>query len=253
MDIKELLEFARTVAEKGGAKTLEYFRNGVEIDHKTDDSPVTVADRQAELVMREIITEKFPDHGIIGEEFGKTNEDSDIQWILDPIDGTISFIHGIPTYTTLIGITIKDEPVIGIIHAPALGEMTYAATGLGAFHNNEPCKVRKCNRIEDASFITTDLEHIHKHNFTEAFDALLETTKYHRTWGDAYGHSLVATGRADIMFDPILKVWDAAALLPVIKESGGVFCTVSGEEDIYGGNGISVHPDLKEAVLEYFK
>lgn len=252
MDIIELLDYAKVVARKGGEHTLKYFQKGVEVDNKQDHSPVTIADREAEQVMRTLITKKYPEHGIIGEEFDNTNSNSDIQWILDPIDGTISFIHGIPTYTTLIGITINKQPIIGIIYAAALDEMADAAIGHGARFNGEPCHVREKTRLEDCTLITTDIHHIRKHNYNDAFENLLEKTRYHRTWGDAYGHMLIATGRADIMFDPILHIWDAAALLPVIKESGGLFCSTKGKEDIYAGNGISMHPGMKDQVLSLF-
>mgnify|MGYP006292688975 CR=1 FL=1 len=133
MTLNELLKAATEISRIGGDHTLKYFRKGVKVERKGDESPVTIADRETEEIMRKEIKHRFPDHGIIGEEFDPENEDSDIQWILDPIDGTKSFIHGIPLYTNLIGITIKGKPQIGIIHAPAMNELCAAAIGQGFF------------------------------------------------------------------------------------------------------------------------
>jgi len=195
----------------------------------------------------------FPDHGILGEEYGSENEESPVQWILDPIDGTKSFIHGVPLYTTLVGVLVEDEPVVGVIYVPALGEICEAAKGRGARLNGEVCKVRTCENISEATFLSTDATTSAEVGFGEEFRELLEKTRINRTWGDAYGHMLVATGRADLMFDPILNIWDAAPLLPILKEAGGVYCDVTGKQTIQTGNGISCSKNLMPEVLEVFK
>lgn len=252
-DLESIHEAAIEIAKKGGDHTLNYFNKSYDVERKSDNSPVTIADREAESIMREAIAERFPDHGIIGEEHGRSNEASSVQWILDPIDGTKSFIHGVPLYTTLIGVVVDKQPVVGIIYAPALDELCEAARGNGARLNGEPCRVRPCDELSKASFMSTDAYTAAKFNNGDAFDALLEKTRIHRTWGDAYGHMLVATGRADLMFDPVLNIWDAAPLLTILQEAGGVFCDTAGNETIESGNGFSCGCELLPQVLEVFR
>lgn len=251
--IQELLEAATEIAKIGGEHTLNYFKKEVEVISKADDSPVTIADRETEKIMRAEIEKRFPDHGIIGEEFGKTNEESDIKWVLDPIDGTKSFIHGVPFYTTLIGVLVDGEPKIGIIYAPAMNELCAAAIGFGATLNGKPCNVRDTKKLEDATFLVTEIEYFKDFGQQELFNELLSKTKIHRTWGDAYGHMMVAIGRADLMYDPILNIWDAAALLPVMKEAGGIFSDNKGKETIYSGNGYSTSMKLFPEVKNIFE
>ncbi|MGF1669215.1 MAG: inositol monophosphatase family protein [Balneolaceae bacterium] len=251
-DLNELRKSAALIARSGGDSTLKYFKKSFNLEFKDDESPVTNADKQAEIVIREAIRKKYPSHGIIGEEFGIENQNSDIVWIIDPIDGTQSFIHGVPFYTTLIGIMVDGVPSVGIIYAPALNEMVSAATGGGVTLNEKECRARPCDDIRKATFLTTDFENIEKFGFQRPFRKLLHATRVHRTWGDAYGHLMVATGRADIMFDPILKIWDAAALLPVVTEAGGSYTDVHGKKTIETGNAISCTKGLAEDVIKIF-
>lgn len=252
-DLDAIHKSAIEIAKEGGVHTLKYFNQSVEVERKSDDSPVTVADREAESIMRESITKKFPDHGIIGEEHGRTNESSVIQWILDPIDGTKSFIHGVPLYTTLIGVVVDGQPVCGVIYAPVLNELCEAAKGKGARLNDQECSVRECDDLSEATFLSTDAYTAVEYDFGAAFDSLMEQTRLHRTWGDAYGHMMVATGRADIMFDPILSIWDAAPMQTILSEAGGVFCDTTGKETIESGNGISCSRPLLPEVLKVFE
>ncbi|MFA5669231.1 MAG: histidinol-phosphatase [Balneolaceae bacterium] len=251
-DIKELLAAATEIAKIGGQHTLKYFKKDFQVLSKADESPVTIADRETEQVLREEILKRFPDHGIIGEEFGRTNEGSSIQWVLDPIDGTKSFIHGVPFYTTLVGVMIDNEPIVGVINAPALDELVAAAIGHGVTFNGEPCHVRDTENMEDATFLVTEIRRFQDHGLDPQFQELMSQTKIHRTWGDAYGHMMVAIGRADIMFDPVLNIWDAAALLPVLKEAGGVFSDMDGNETIHSGNGFSTNKALYPKVKAIF-
>ena len=250
--LEELRKSAEEFAKAGGDSTLQHFKKSFQLEFKEDDSPVTNADRQAERIIRERINERYPEHGIIGEEFGEENTDSDVVWILDPIDGTQSFIHGIPFYTTLIGVLVKKRSEVGVIYAPALGEMVSAATGLGCTLNGERTGVRKCDDLSKATFLSTEVTTFEQHGFSTLFKELLNRTRLHRTWGDAYGHLMVATGRADIMIDPILNIWDAAALLPVITEAGGSYTDLSGQESIYTGNALSTSPALRSKILSLF-
>lgn len=252
-DIKELLQAAKEIAFIGGKHTLKYFKQDFEVISKEDDSPVTIADRETEQVIREEILKRYPDHGIIGEEYGRTNEESPIQWVLDPIDGTKSFIHGVPFYTTLIGIMINNEPVVGVINAPVLDELCAAGIGLGVTLNDKPVSVRATENMKDATFLVTEIRRFQECGMEPQFQDLMAKTKLHRTWGDAYGHMMVAIGRADIMFDPILNIWDAAALLPVLREAGGIFSDTNGVETIHSGNGFSTNKALYPQVKAIFE
>lgn len=251
--LKELRTAAEEFAKAGGDTTLNYYRQSFDIEYKDDDSPVTNADREAESVIRDMIRERYPDHGIIGEEYGEENSGSDIVWILDPIDGTKSFIHGVPFFTTLIGILVNGKPEVGVIYAPALNELVSAATGLGCTLNGSETGVRNCDQLKKATFLTTDIVSFAEYGYDEAFKKLYNTTRVHRTWGDAYGHMMVATGRADIMIDAVLNIWDAAALLPVITEAGGVFCDITGVSTIKSGNAISTNQSLKNDIIQLFE
>jgi len=251
-DLDTIHKAAIEIARLGGEHTLKYFGKGIEVERKSDDSPVTAADREAEELMRQEIGRRFPTHGILGEEHGSVNEESPVQWILDPIDGTKSFIHGVPLYTTLLGVVVEDQPSIGVIYAPALDELCDAAKGKGARLNGETCGVRPCSQLSEATFLSTDATTSADFGYDEEFRELLNRTRVNRTWGDAYGHMLVATGRADIMFDPILNIWDAAPLLPILQEAGGIYCDVTGKETIQTGSGISCSRELIAEVLAIF-
>ncbi|MEX0686159.1 MAG: inositol monophosphatase family protein [Balneolales bacterium] len=248
-NIQEILDFSCKVARRGGDSTLQYFKKDLDIERKADDSPVTVADKEAETIMRNMILEKFPDHGILGEEHGQVNEESQIQWILDPIDGTKSFIHGIPLYTTLIGVLINNKPVTGVIYAPALDELCAAGLGLGCRFNGQKCQVREIKNLKEATFLTSDLQSVFEGRSISLFNDLIQKTRLHRTWGDAYGHMMVATGRADIMFDPVLEIWDAAPLLTIIKEAGGSFFDLYGNERIDTGSAISCGTRIRGDIM----
>lgn len=246
---EEYLQFAIYLARTAGKKTLDHFRKDVAVDRKGDDSPVTIADREAEKWMRERIADKYPDHGIVGEEYGVDGAQKSIQWILDPIDGTLSFIHGIPLYTTLIGITFEGEPEIGVIYAPATQELCEAGTGLGARYNGKDCRVSDTALMRKATLLSTDITTILSEGLEAPFRVLLDECRLHRTWGDAYGHMMVAIGQADIMFDPVLNIWDAAPLLPVMQEAGGVFLDFQGHAVINSGHGFSSNERLAAYVL----
>ncbi|MCG2590587.1 histidinol-phosphatase [Rhodohalobacter sulfatireducens] len=252
ISLQELQSAAVDFAEEGGKSTLKYYKKSFDLEFKSDDTPVTNADRNAEKVIREKINKYYPEHGIIGEEFGTENEDADVVWVLDPIDGTQSFIHGIPFYTTLIGILVEGQPEVGVIYAPALDEMVAAATDLGCTLNGSEIEVRECKDLSKATFLSTDVTTYEEHGFQKPLESLLKSTRIHRTWGDAYGHMMVASGRADIMIDPILSIWDAAALLPVVSEAGGSFTDVHGEKTIETGNAITTNTTLAKKIIQLF-
>jgi histidinol phosphatase-like enzyme (inositol monophosphatase family) len=249
--IETLTAHAARLAREAGEVTLRYFGGRVEHDDKADGTPVTRADREAETLLREGILERYPDHGILGEEFGETNPSARVRWILDPIDGTRSFMHGVPLYGVLVGIEADGEPVAGVAHFPALGETVAAGRGLGCTLNGEACSVSQVDRIEDSLILTTDVERILSRPQGPGWRRLQQGAAFSRTWGDCYGHALVATGRAEAMVDPVLSPWDAGPLLTILVEAGGSFSALDGTESIHGGSGISTNGRLHETVLAH--
>lgn len=247
--VETLLESARHFAIEAGEVTLRHFGGVVEGDHKADGTPVTVADREAETRLRSLIAERFPGHGVLGEEFGETLPDAPIRWILDPIDGTLSFSRGVPLYGVLIGIEMEGRPVVGVAHFPALGETVAAAEGLGCTWNGAACSVSEVDELRHSLILTTD-ETRGRAELGDRWPDLAAEGYFSRSWGDCYGHALVATGRAEVMVDPVLSPWDAAPLLTILTEAGGTFTDLDGNATIHGGSGISTNGVLHSAVVD---
>ncbi|MDX6497988.1 MAG: histidinol-phosphatase [Blastocatellia bacterium] len=248
-NLKSLLDFAVGIAREAGDITQRYFKGSFAVERKADNSFVTAADREAEMSLRANIKEAFPDDAILGEEEGARAGKSNRRWILDPIDGTYSFVHKVPLYGVLIGLEIDDEAVLGVVNLPALDEQVYAARGLGCFWNDKPAQVSSTESLSDALLLATDFGDCQQHGFGRAAEMLQKQVQARRTWGDVYGHILVATGRAEIMLDPIMNVWDCAPLLPILEEAGGTFTDWQGQRTIHGGNAISTNGRLFEAVM----
>jgi histidinol-phosphatase len=247
--LQDLLDFGVSIAREAGEITLRYFRREFETRLKGKDNFVTQADIEAEEFLRRRIAEKFPDDAIIGEERGEREGSTGRRWIVDPIDGTYSFVHGVPFYGVLIGVEIDGEPTVGVINIPALNEIVYAAKGLGCFWNGACARVSQTARLEDALLLSTDFGSCARYGFGAAADELQRGAAMRRTWGDCYGYVLVATGRADVMLDPAMNVWDCAALLPVVEEAGGTFSDWQGARTIRGGNAIATNGLLFEEVM----
>ena len=254
--MQERLEHARNIAYQAGDLTLRYFNNanGLAVERKDDESPVTIADRETEQLLRQKIAERFPDDAIFGEEFPPLEGTSGYRWILDPIDGTKSFICGVPLYSVLIGLEHEGQCMGGVIALPALGELVWAGRGLGAWlesKQREPkrCRVSECSNLAEATFLTSEVLGFDQYKRREVYDHLERSTRFTRTWGDAYGYTLIATGRADVMVDPAMAVWDAAPLLVILEESGGRFTDWQGNATIYGGEGVATNGLLHEEVL----
>ncbi len=244
-----LLDFAIELAHEAGVLTLEYYGGIVEYDAKGDGSPVTIADREAEELIRQRVAERFPGHGVLGEEFGSSNPDARVRWILDPIDATRSFMRGVPLYGVLIGIEVEGEAVVGVAHYPPLGETVAAGSGMGCTWNGEPCHVSPISSMDSAVVLTTDVERILSRPEGAGWRRLQQRCAFSRTWGDCYGHALVATGRAEVMVDPIMNPWDAGPFLTIVTEAGGRFTTREGEATIHGGSGVSTNGVLHDEVL----
>jgi histidinol-phosphatase len=245
--LSELLEVAIDAAYRAGKRTLAYFNTGVSVDRKADATPVTIADREAERILRERIAHYYPDHAILGEEEGETLGNPDFRWILDPIDGTKSFISGIPLYGTLVGIEVRGAPAVGVIYLPALDDMVAAADELGCRWNGRPCRVSSVTDLSEALIVTSSITTCQERS--DAFDRLAKATRLQRTWGDASGYALVATGRAEIMMDAAVSPWDVGPMIPILREAGGVFTDWQGKSTIYGKDGVATSAALQQSVL----
>ena len=221
----ELVDTAVALLRQAGELTLTYFRNpDLAIDRKGDGTPVTVADRAAERMLREEIENRFPDDGILGEEEAEKIGTSGRRWIIDPIDGTKAFTHGVPLYTNLLALEDSNGIALGVINVPALGETVWAGRGRGCFLDGARCSVSDRAELSGSYLSVTGF-----HEWTpDMFDRVTGSGLQLRTWGDAYGYALVASGRVEAMFDPALAWWDLAAMLVVIPEAGGTLTSWSG-------------------------
>jgi histidinol phosphatase-like enzyme (inositol monophosphatase family) len=255
-DRQDRFEFAREISQQAASLTLKYFGEAtLPVERKTDDTPVTIADREAERLLRKAIARRFPNDSITGEEFGQDLQKGPFHWILDPIDGTKSFICGVPLYGTLVAVLEENQPLLGVIQLPALSESVYAMNGQGTWHQRadgppRAARVSNCQALCDAVFVTSERRLFDQCRASHAMVALESRCKVTRTWGDCYGYALVATGRADIMIDPQLQVWDAAPMVPVLAEAGGSFTDWQGNARADGGSGIATNRQLLPSVLE---
>jgi histidinol phosphatase-like enzyme (inositol monophosphatase family) len=247
-------KLAVEVAKAAGGHTLTYFRRGVDVERKDDQSPVTQADREAELLARERIRAAFPDDAVLGEEFGEIPGTSGYRWVIDPIDGTKSFISGVPLYSTLIGVVHEQRAIIGVIYIPALDEGAHAARGGGAWYfsgggDDVPTTVSDRPTLRDGLFVTSQVDSFDQRGGAEVFHSVQRLAYVTRTWGDGYGYLLVATGRAEVMIDPAMQLWDAAAVQPVLEEAGGTFTNWQGEPTIFSGEGVATNGLVYDEVV----
>jgi len=249
--LSSYLNFATQTAYLAGRLTLGYYQSGVAVDYKADHSPVTIADRKAEELIRSRIEEAYPEHAIVGEEFGlKESQGASQRWIIDPIDGTKSFMRGVPLYGVLLGLEIEGKVEVGAAYFPALDEMIAAASGLGCWWNGRPARVSSISQLKQAYFSTTTVQAFEKHGRGQAFQRLLRSCYYLTGWSDAYGYLLVATGRVEMMLDPVMNVWDCGPFPPILSEAGGFFGDWKGNPTIYGHEALATTPALLPQVLE---
>ena len=248
-NLKSLLDFAVDAAWRAGRQTLGHYQTAPPTERKADNSPVTIADRQAEETIRNLIQRHWPGHAILGEEYGTEPGDGQLTWINDPIDGTQSFIRGVPFYSTLLALTAGQEPLLGVMYFPALDDMVYAAQGLGCFWNGRPARVSTIDDLTKAAVMTSTLNYFEPLNRAAAWQNMVHHSEIQRTWGDAYGYAMVATGRAEVMIDPIMEVWDAAPLQVILEEAGGTFTDWQGTPTIYNRESIATNGHLLEAVM----
>ncbi|MDG2427628.1 MAG: inositol monophosphatase family protein [Acidimicrobiales bacterium] len=244
----EDLKFAEEIAREAGLLTLGLFRQtDLVVEDKEDGTPVTAADRKAERLLRERIKDTHKNDAIVGEEEADTEGTSGRTWILDPIDGTQSFVHGVPLYANLVALEDEHGPAVGVINIPALNECVSAGRGLGCFMNDEPTQVSKQTNLSSACIVTSGIDYWPS---AVLLDQLISAGALIRTWGDAYGYVLVATGRAHAMVDPIVSRWDVAPMLTIFPEAGGVFTDLSGKVTAEGGDALATNALLAPKILE---
>jgi histidinol-phosphatase len=234
------------------------YQSDLKIMEKDNGSEVTKADRDSEILIREMISKDFPEDNVVGEEFENIeNGDAKFTWSIDPIDGTRAFSKGVPFFGTMIGLKDESGPLFGMINLPALGESIWGYRGKGAFWKNQRGEVSKCciskvDSVEASVLSTSGAEYFKDKNLDDRFYDLVRKTKFHRTWGDCYGYSLLATGRIDVMIDGSLEFWDILPLIPIIRESGGTITDLKGEDPLSGYGAIACHPDLHQKILNHF-
>ena len=248
--LRDYLGFAVETAYEAGRLTLGYFQTGLQPDMKEDQSPVTIADRKAEELLRTRIESRFPHHAILGEEFGsKDAADSSHRWLIDPIDGTKSFVRGVPLYAVLLGLEIDGTVEVGVAYFPALDEMVAAASGEGCWWNGRRAHVSPITELDQAVVTFSDVSNFARQGRAGAWERVKQSCYYRAGWGDAYGHMLVATGRVEVMLDPIMNAWDCGPFPPILQEAGGFFGDWQGTATIDGGEALSTTRILLPDVL----
>ncbi len=253
-NLEELKAFTKELAQASGELIMRYWNaDSYEIERKADTTPVTEADHEAERLMRAMIKERYPEHGIIAEEFGNENEDADFVWVLDPIDGTKSFVGHVPLFGTLIGMLYKNEPAIGCIHQPVLGELVIGDNKTTTL-NDKPVKIRPCDELKEALLLTTDPIYFTPERELHGLAALSQKVYLNRAWGDCYGYLLVASGKADLMLDPEMAPWDILPVIPVIRGAGGIITDWQGNPATVGTTSALAAPaEIHAAALEILK
>lgn len=251
MDLKPLLDFATELAYDAGRLTLGYFgRTGdLGLEHKADLSPVTLADREAEELIRRRVGARYPEHAVVGEEYGEDDKVATHRWIVDPIDGTKAFVRGVPLYGVLVGLEVEGRIEVGVANFPALGELCAAATGLGCTLNGRAVRVSSAKSLAEGTVGFTDIASFAKYNRAEAWGRVAAASYDRRGWSDAYGHMLVATGRMEAMLDPVMNAWDCGPFPVLLREAGGYFGDWAGRETIYGNEALSTTRALLPELL----
>lgn len=229
-----------------------YFRKRTyTIEQKSNQTPVTPGDRESEQVMRTLINDRFPDHGIIGEEFGSENSNAEYVWVLDPIDGTIAFIHGVPLFVTLIALLKNGQPILGAINQP-IAHLRCEGDNETAWLNGDVISARTPTSIEEATVLATDLLNVRRLRGKQGMENLLERARLFRTWGDGFGYILLASGKADIMLDAKMAPWDILPVIPVVRGAGATITTFSGGDPVIGDCAISAHPSIHSEIVTLF-
>ena len=250
MKEKDLIEFIGELAQESCQIIKHYFSiPELKVDLKKDETPVTLADREAEEIMRKIIEKKFPDHGIMGEEFGSIRNDAEYIWVLDPIDGTKAFAKACPLFGTLICLTKKGRPILGAIHQPLLNQLVIGDNET-TYLNSHQIHVSNTNSLSEADLLCGDLKSPAKYHNAQNWENLIKNVHSLRTWGDCYSYLLVAMGNADIAVDPIMQPWDLLALIPIIRGAGGLISDWHGNDPVKGSSIVASNPHLHKQIIE---
>lgn len=250
MSLRGYLDFAVETAYLAGRLTLGYFQTGLRPEFKQDASPVTIADRKSEELIRQRIERRYPAHAIVGEEYGiQGDAGATHRWFIDPIDGTKSFVCGVPLFSVLIGLEVEGTMQVGAAYFPALDEMLCAATGEGCYWNGRRAQVSSVSSLKQAVVAFTDPASFARYGRGAAWDRLQAATYHRAGWCDAYGYMLVATGRVELMLDPIMAPWDSGPFPPILQEAGGYFGDWQGNPTIYSGEGMATSMLLLPQVL----
>jgi histidinol-phosphatase len=249
MSADTYLQAAAEAARIAAAVALKYYGKNPEQKIKADGTPVSVTDLEAERAAREWIEKRFPDDGIAGEEFPSVRESAARRWIIDPIDGTFTFLRGVPFWGTIVAVAEGESVIAGAVFCPVLGEEISAAPGKGCWFNGARCSVSATSDLSKATLLTTDARFLQDASRRARWTTLQNSVGAMRTWGDCYGYILVATGRADIMIDNAVSAWDVAALMPIITEAGGILTDWKGKATAFGGDAIATNAALSKEVL----
>jgi len=244
----EFIQFVAYLCEEAAKEILPHYGPTVEIDRKSDATPVTLADRNAEKRIRTLIAEKYPEHGIIGEEYGSERDDADFVWVLDPVDGTKSFISGVPLFATLIALLYKGKPVIGAINQPVLQQLIIGDCTTTTL-NGKPVHGREACPLSEATLCTTDTIREGLWQNDADWSALPPKTALYRSWGDAGGYILLCSGFIDIMCDPTMEIWDCAAIIPCLLGAGLEVTSWSGGDPFDERSIIAAKPSLHKEVM----
>ena len=236
-----MLQAVAEVARLTGDVALKHYRTRLTVEKKRDGSPVTIADRAAEEAARAWIMSRFPGDAILGEEFGSNGDQTGRRWLIDPIDGTKTFVRGVPLWGTLIAVVDGDDVIAGAINCAAASEMVVAAVGEGCWWNDAPARVSPQTDLAHATVLCTSPRFVGQPERDARWRTIAEDAAVARTWGDCYGYLLVATGRAELMVDNVMSPWDAAALVPVIREAGGEFSDWNGHVTAFGDGSMATN------------
>ena len=235
---------------KAGAIIRRHYNAPVEFERKEDDSPVTKADREVELFLRDALEKRFPDHSILGEEFGETRKPGAYRWILDPIDGTKSFVLRTPLFGVMIALERDGAPVLGSIYFPIQEQHLIGSAETGTFFNGERCRVSQTSRLSEATVLLTNPRTLMASAGNDGIVRVCQQARLVRGLGDCYGYALVARGLADVMIEPgALKLYDVAPMPPILEGAGGVFTTLTGANDLLSGEGLATNGVLHGQIL----
>ena len=253
-NLKHRLDVAIQAAWEAGKLTLRYFQTQLCVEVKGDKTPVTIADKESEDLLFRILLGEFPQDSFLGEERGERSGSSGFRWIIDPIDGTKSFIQGVPLFGVMVALEDpRGTAVLGVVNVPGLNELVAAARGEGCSWNGRRARVSSVAALKDACVTYTSHKTFDDSGRTAAFDRVRARSRVCRGWGDCFGHILVATGRAEAMLDPVLADWDCAALLPILEESGGTFTDWLGNRTHLGKSGVSTNGKVQAELMAHLK